>query len=409
VRDRDRFQRGSDRDGPPGGRPFTVGLVPDFPMVLPAKGGIDVYSLALISALSKVKPRCRFVVFISEAHRGLLADLGGQFTTVPVRVIARNNLQSICWHLFALPALARKRGVDLLHFFGGNRRLGPYPWGKAMATVHDLHQHDSLELYGPLRFLYYRCLVAPLLKRQTHIIAVSRSTACDVEKRLGIPSTRISTVANGFDQGRFRAVDAGAAGWKALAKYSLHGEFLLYVSALEHPRKNHVNLVRAYERLRGTLDVPGNLVFAGADSRSSETIRGEIARTGQGEAIKVLGAIPDEDLVALYGTARAFVHPSTHEGFGIPLLEAMACGLPVACSDIPAFREVAGDAAVFFDPRDPARIAEAITKLCRDQGKREEYRLRGLARASLFSWERTATRVADLYEQILSSTFPIIR
>jgi glycosyltransferase involved in cell wall biosynthesis len=399
----DRFLGGPNQGSPPGDHPLTVGLVPDFRLASPAKDGIGVYSLALLSALARVQSRCRFVVFIDEAHRGLVPDLGPRFTTVPVGMVAASNLQSIFWHLFVLPALARRHGVELLHFFGGNRRLGPYRGGEVVATVHDLHQHDSVRLYGLLPFLHYRCVVVPLLKRRTHVIAVSRSTACDVEQRLGNPGKRISTIANGFDHERFRAVDGVETGQRVRAKYALEGDFLLYVSALEYPRKNHVNLIRVFERLRDAPDCPRTLVFAGADSRRSEAVRAEIARTGLGAAIKVLGAIPDEDLAALYNAARVFVHPSTHEGFGIPLLEAMACGLPVACSDIPAFRELAGDAAVFFDPRDPGKIAAAITQLCRDQARREACRLRGLARASLFSWEKTATGVAALYERILST------
>jgi glycosyltransferase involved in cell wall biosynthesis len=389
--------------GSPERRRFTVGLVTDFPLIPPAQGGIDVYSRSLVTALARVESRCRFVVFVDGAHRGQLPELDERFTAVPIPVAAGSAVRSIGWHLLVLPALALRHGVELLHFLGGNRRLGPYPGGHVMATVHDLHQHDSLTLYGPMRYLYYRTVVVPLLRR-ARVIAVSGATAADIERLLMIPSERIATIPNGVDRARLRMSRGDATGREARARFGLGGDFLLYVSALEHPRKNHVNLIRAFSRLRGTPGCPATLVLAGPHSRGWEAVRAEIARVGAGEAIRVLGAVPDEDIAALYGCARAVVHPSTHEGFGLPLLEAMACGTPVACSDIPAFRELAGAAAVFFDPRDPAAIAAAVVELCRDESRRERCRLEGLARSVPFTWETTAARVVELYERVLAGT-----
>ena len=379
----------------------TIGLVPDFRSLPPAQGGIDVYSQALLAQLLPGESRYRFVVFIADRYRDRLPLLGEHVATVPVPAAAGGSLRSIWWYLTVLPRLARRCHVDLLHLLSGNRCLAPCPGAATLATVHDVHHHDSIRLYGPSSFIFFRSVLVPLLKRQDHIIAVSASTARQVEERLGVPPARITTVPNGIDRRRFRVLASGEEARRVRAKYSLLGDFLLFVSSLEHPRKNHIGLVRAYRRLRETTSRVGDLVLVGGDGYGAAVIHRAIARAGLAESVRVLGPIPGEDLVALYNTAQAFVHPSTREGFGLPVLEAMACGLPVACSDIPAFREVAGDAAVFFDPHDAASMAEAVLTVCRDGGVRDECRARGLARAELFSWESTARRVTEVYDQLL--------
>jgi glycosyltransferase involved in cell wall biosynthesis len=146
---------------------------------------------------------------------------------------------------------------------------------------------------------------------------------------------------------------------------------------------------------------PFDLVFVGEEFWESQNIYTEIERRGLKKHIKILGYVPDDDLVMLYNMAKIFVHPSNHEGFGLPILEAMGCGSPVACSDIPIFREIAGDAAVFFNQHNPKDMAEKIILLCENRSLRENYRLKGLERSKQFSWQSTAEKVIEVYKKIL--------
>jgi len=241
-----------------------------------------------------------------------------------------------------------------------------------------------------------------LLKLHPHILAVSKSTRHELETAFNIPSEKSRLVENGYDERYFRVINNTEIKKKMREKYSLDKDFILYVSVLDHPRKNHVALIRAYSHLRKTVFQLPDLVLAGEKFWQPEKIYNEIHKNGLQEHVKILGFIPDNDLVVLYNTAKLFVHPSNWEGFGLPVLEAMACGLPVVCSDIPAFREIAGDAAVYFDQKDPRSIARNIRLLCENSRLHAASRHKGLERAKRFTWQRTAKRVVKIYRDILT-------
>jgi glycosyltransferase involved in cell wall biosynthesis len=169
---------------------------------------------------------------------------------------------------------------------------------------------------------------------------------------------------------------------------------LLYVARLEHPGKNHVALLEAYARLRAE-GVRHKLVLAGPRWNGAEAIDAAVASLGLGEHVVFTGFVAGDDLPGLYAGASVFVFPSLYEGFGIPLLEAMACGTPACVANTSSLPEVAGDAALLFDPRDPRDIADAIHRLITDDVLRARLRARGLKRCGEFTWERSAQGVLD--------------
>jgi len=381
---------------------YNIGLVPDFLMNPSEKCGVNVYSLSLISEINDLNPEYLFTLFIPEKHLNQIPKLNKNFRIVPVRSYYNRDLFNISWYFFILPYLAYKYRIDLLHLFSGNRRLTLFPFKKTLVTVHDIYHYYHKEIYTIPRYVFCKFFISTILKHHRNIIAVSRSTASDLERFLKIPKHHIQLVENGYDERRFRVFDNPNIREDIKRKYQIENPFMLYVSALDHPRKNHNRLIRAYELLKKKGNTLPELVFVGGDFCNTNRIYEEIEKYKLGEHVKIIGYVPDRDLAALYNMAEVFVHPSYLEGFGLPLLEAMACGLPVACSDIQAFRGVGGDVPVFFNPNDPKDIAAKLKMLLHNPILQDKCRQKGLDRVKRFAWKTTARKVVQIYNDILS-------
>jgi glycosyltransferase involved in cell wall biosynthesis len=205
------------------------------------------------------------------------------------------------------------------------------------------------------------------------LIATSEATREDLQRFYRIPSDVISVIPHGVGE-QFFAFDRSS-----IAPY------FLYVATL-HPHKNHERLLRAYAR-RSRVE---RLVLAGIPGLHAKAVKTLIEELDLEDSVRLTGWIPNEQLYRLYEQAFAYINPSTFEGFGMPVLEALAAGIPTACSDIPALREIAGEAALFFDPLDEDAIAEALDRIAGDEHLRRALALAGPLRARSFTWERTA-------------------
>jgi glycosyltransferase involved in cell wall biosynthesis len=177
-------------------------------------------------------------------------------------------------------------------------------------------------------------------------------------------------------------------------------DFILYIARLEHPGKNHVRLLEAFARLRADTGLPHKLVLVGSRWNGAEVIEARVRELGLTDAVILPGFVANETLPVLYAAADILVFPSLFEGFGIPLLEAMASGTPVCASDISSIPEVVGDAGLLFDPLDPAAIANALGRILGEPALRAELVARGLARAPLFSWDIAAAAVLEELRQV---------
>ena len=263
-----------------------------------------------------------------------------------------------------------------------------------VVTVHDLSFLRHREWFSFERALYYRNAVARSVKTARRVFADSSATAHDLMTLLGVPEERIDVIPLGVEPS-FAPAD-GDAQRRVRETYRLPETFFLYVGTLE-PRKNLAGLIRAWSRVAD--QVPQDLVIAGRDGWKVKPIRDAVVLTEMKERIHFPGFIAAEDLPALLSTAHAFTWPSLWEGFGLPLLEAMACGAPVLTSDKSSIPEVVGDAAVMVDPYDVDALARELLRFSRDEKLCAQLHNAGMARARAFTWERCAELTLDAYRK----------
>jgi glycosyltransferase involved in cell wall biosynthesis len=252
-------------------------------------------------------------------------------------------------------------------------------------TIHDLSVLEHPEWYDARMRLVYRLLLPRLAQRVDTIITVSEHSRRSIIRRLGLPETKVTAIPNAVNLRHFRPGDPTPV----RSKYGLPERYMLFVGALE-PRKNLDRLLLGWSRLTEFQDV--QLVIVGPQVGASLPA----SMTRLRRRVRYLGYVPDDDLPGLYAGAVFFILPSLFEGFGLTVLEAMACGTPVICSQAGALPEVVGDAAMFVDPTSVEGMTEAMRLLLLEDGRRSYYRQKGLERACKFSWERSAQGIKNL-------------
>ena len=295
------------------------------------------------------------------------------------------------WMQLELPRLLGRLRPDLVHFTNYMAPLSirvPY-----VVSFHDL----TLRLLPHLHTLKKRLLTSALLPRVARgarlVLTPSESSSSDVVQLLGVEPARVRTIPYAA-AATFRPVAEGAA---ALAARGVRGPYLLHVGTLE-PRKNLPLALRAFARIAGRFP-DTTFVVAGPRGWDHGAARREAVRSGLTSRAVFLGYVPEEELPRLYSHAAALVYPSLYEGFGLPVVEAMACGAPVLTSLSSSLAEIAAGAAVLVDPQNEAALAAAMAALLSDEGLRVELREKGFRRAASWSWRRTAERTVEAYRE----------
>jgi glycosyltransferase involved in cell wall biosynthesis len=352
-----------------------------------ARTGDEAYTINLLRELPSVAPDLRFAASLRDTS-AMPADVPAEVRRLELAVGSPYRRIPL-----AFPRLARDEGAALVHvqYFVAPRLPAP-----CVVTVHDLSFTRRPELFGWRDRLLLGGLVPSSVRRARHVIAVSEFTRGDLIDRYGIDPARVTAIRNGVAE-RFHP-DAEAAR-AARARYGLERPFVLFVGALQ-PRKNAIVLVDAFARLR---DRPGlELVVAGGDRGGLAELRERVGRLGLTGRVRLLGHVPEDALPGLYGAAELLAFPSLYEGFGLPALEAMACGTPVCASSTTGLGEAVGDAGLTFDPTSVEELTTAIDMLLEDAALRESLRTAGLARAARFSWRRSAEATAAVYRAALA-------
>jgi glycosyltransferase involved in cell wall biosynthesis len=267
---------------------------------------------------------------------------------------------------------------------------------RSVLTVHDLI-FERYPQHHTWKNRFFLKLGMPLFVRAADaIIAVSRHTKRDIIELYGAPAQKIHVIYEGIDE-RFSPVDA--VGVKAVRqKYRIERPYLLMVGTLE-PRKNHVAALRALARLKAD-GFPHCLVIAGGHGWLFDPIQSLVEELGLTPDVIFTGRVPDEDLPALYSGADCFLMPSLYEGFGFPVLEAMACGTPVVSSNVSSLPEVAGDAAFLVDPEDEAALTSAVSRILIAPELADHLCSRGVAQVGAFRWEKCAEETSQVYRNV---------
>jgi len=362
--------------------------------------GVGRYSYHLIRGLAELDGQHDYVLF---KHRSYTDPILGRprFTerTVPSRPVGPATLTT-----FALTVA--RQGVDLLHsHFPVAPLAGPF---RSIVTVHDLQpilvRGFSGRRLPPLKWaydLFYRFAYCATIRRAELLICGSRATAAEVVDLYDIPARRLRVIPYGVDS-RFRPATDPERLARFRQAYDLPQRFLLYVGNTR-PHKNVPGLLRGFANfLQRSPQTEARLVLAGARERFFADVECTARELDLERHLAYLDYVPDDQLPLLYSAARGLALLSTKEGFGLPPLEAMACGTPVVVSTYGALPEVVGDAALSVDPFDVDGIGEALLRLWTDEDLRRVLRRKGLARAAQFTWQAMARRTLDVYNEVLS-------
>jgi len=357
-------------------------------------GGMEVYARELIEAMVAVAPGLRITAFVNrEAAEARWTDT---VPTVTVPVRARRRAEWVRGEQALLPGLAARAGVDLLHSLASTAPArGRF---RRVATIHDLHYRTVPEAHLGLVGLGMRVLVPLAARRSQLVITGSETSRSELVSLLGVAAEKIQVIPHGVGtQPRVEALPEGELrGRLGLGDRPV----VLSVSA----KRPHKNLPRLIEAL-AAVPAPERpvLVVPGYPTSHEDELRRQAARLGVTEDLRLLGWVDAEELEGLYEAAVCVVYPTLAEGFGLPVLEAMRRGVPVACSGTGAVREVAAGGALLFDPLRTDAITAAMQTLLADRSERERLRAAGLARAAQFTWERSARGHLAAYERVLSA------
>lgn len=355
------------------------------------RSGTGRYTTGIVQGLAQ-RPEIECHVLWPETEPGL----DGQLSPSQVHKVRINPAWRRIWlDQFGFRRYARASQSELVHYpanIGPAR--SPIP---VVLTIHDLTFFRNPEWFSRNRALYYQAAVAHTAPRAARVIADSTATKQDITQYLRYPEDRIDVIPLGVDS-QFRPAPEEEQK-RVMEKYQLPGDFLLFAGTIE-PRKNLPRLIEAFEHVADEL--PADMVIAGRDGWKSGMTYRMHTDSPHRRRIHLPGFISPEDLPAVLSAAWAFVWPSLGEGFGLPPLEAMACGTPVLTSNTSSLPEVTGDSALLVDPENLEAIVDGLRRIATDEDLRVTLTTKGLERAATFTWENTARILVDSYQRALS-------
>ncbi len=352
--------------------------------------GVVRYTHELVSALSQRVPD-DVTVFVTQADDGL--------DGLPIRRIrapfrTRSEYSRAFWEQTVVPFEVARLRPDVYHSPNYILPLGVRC--PTVVTVHDMAFRDA-SLHRMRSHLYIQTLTALAARKADRIICVSRHTFDQFVEHCPHAAARARLVTEGVNP------SFAPTGAEIVERFRQHHavpeRYVLFVGTFE-PRKNLARLVQAFDRAIDKTDAPDHLVLVGGTGWKNDDLFAAVARSPRRDRIHVLGYLDDRDLAAAYSGCTVFAYPSISEGFGLPPLEAMACGAPVLTSDTTSLPETVGDAAVTVDPHDVDAIAGGLAQLLDDIGLREQLIAAGLERAAGFSWDSVAQRTLDIYREV---------
>jgi glycosyltransferase involved in cell wall biosynthesis len=356
--------------------------------------GVAAYIRELVRFLQLEDRENTYDLLMARNEEHLIPLTNPNFGKTLYPAFVNQPVVNLAWHNTALPLPGKK--FDVLHI-PSYRRIPLLKRTKIVATVHDLAAFSVDAKYDTARMLFNRKIVPAMIRNADHIIAVSHYTKADIVRLTGYPEEKISVIYSGINRDVFSPVPPAEAREKLALLHGLEKPFFVYVSRLEHPAKNHVRLIKAFERFKLENDSAHQLVFAGSDWHGADAIRARAAESPVRDDIVFLGFAPLKSLPLLYSGCDLMVYPSLFEGFGFPIVEALACGTPVACSNTSSMKEIAGDLVPTFDPTCVDEIFQSLENAV-SKPWTAETQARSAAYAATFDWRKTARNVMNVYQ-----------
>lgn len=357
------------------------------------RAGVSHYVESLLQHLGEIDTTNRYTIYTTKGVDAAALGLPVNFRVRPSLLNTINPRIRIPWEQLIAPALLAKDGADLYHgVLNVMPLLSPVP---SVVTIHDLSPLLFPQTFRRINRMYTTWAIRVSAKRAAHIFTVSEHAKREIVTHLGVDADRVTVTYNACDARFVPVSESELAAFRQ--RHGLPARFLFYLGTLE-PRKNIPRLLDAYAQVAKTHDVP--LLIGGGKGWLYEPILAQAERLQLGDKLKFVGYIPQEEQHLWYGAASAFVFPSLYEGFGMPPLEAMACGTPVITSNASCLPEIVGDAAIKVDPHDVDALAEAMRRVLDDADLRADLRQRGLAQAARFSWFETARRTQAVYQRV---------
>ena len=360
--------------------------------LLPGRvGGTEVYIRNLVRWLLKIDAENEYFIFINKESAGIFEEFSGRLNIVMCPIHAQRRPVRVLWEQIALPMQIKKRNIDLLLSAG---MTAPFLCpARSVLVLYDL-QHVNQPWNFPKVFLFFlKALIYLSAKTSSSIITISEKVKNDIVKHYNIPPERVHAIYIGIDTGSF-FIRKPAELKPVMDKYRLPSRFILYPAA-SLPHKNHERLLEAFKTVKKE-EKTLKLLLTGARDYGHENIERKIKELDLKDDVIFLGWLPHEDMPAIYCASTLLIFPSLHEGFGMPVIEAFASGVPVVCSDIEPLKEIAEGAALFIDPYNPESIAEGILKVLNDGKLRQELIKNGLERAKNFRWEVLAEKTLSV-------------
>lgn len=355
------------------------------------RAGVSNYVEALLTHLGAIDRRNRYTIYTTRGLDAAALGLPPNFAIRPSRFPTINPRVRIPWEQLLAPFLLRVARADVFH---GVLNIAPlFCPTPSVITIHDLAFLSFPQTFRRVNRTYLTWATRASARGAARILAVSEFTKREIVRLLGIAPERIVVTYDACDSRFAPPEPERLAAFRA--RKGLPDRFILFVSTLE-PRKNIPTLLDAYARIAGATDAP--LLIGGGKGWLYEPIFARLEALGLGDRVRMVGFIDADELPLWYAAATVFTMPSLYEGFGMPLLEAMACGTPVVASSSSSLPEVVGDAGLLAPPTDADALGAAILRLLNDADLRADLRERGLRQARRFSWAETAERTLRAYE-----------
>lgn len=355
------------------------------------KVGVGNYVIHLVHELAKIDKQNQYYIiankknarFFSTKNPALKILITPNYTAIkPLRIL---------WEQLLLPFIIKKNEINLLHSPGFIAPL--IKTSASIVTIHDMTFFSHPQCHTRFKRAYFTTLIPHTIRNADAISADSENTKQDIIAHLATTPSKIHTIHLGIDT-NFQPLDKKSAQQTLQKKYNLNKPFILFVGMIE-PRKNLNRLIDAYVSLKTATQ----LVIVGKKGWHMDSFFKKIKDLRTKEIV-LTGYVPDEDLPFFYTAADAFVYPSLYEGFGLPVIEAMACGCPVVTSNNSSLKEIAEEAALLINPENTQELADAMKKIIHDKQLRKTLIQKGLKQAQQFTWKKTAEKTLELYHQV---------